>query len=117
MDILLISPVQAHDDGMLKYSTAVRDHIDVGLNWKRTDEDQYYNRVRFWFTKLRHGKQGFSEEEQEKMENFQERDEQNEDLTMRNPIYASFDTDIMLLSDYVSPIEEDFIDIKENYGS
>ena len=111
LDVLLISPVQAHDEGQLKYSTAVRDHIDVGLNWKRTDEDMYFKRVRFWFTKLRHGKQEFSEQEQDLMLNFNERENQSEDVTMRNPIYASLDTDVMLLSDYDNPLQEDFISI------
>ena len=111
LDVLLISPVQAHDEGQLKYSTAVRDHIDVGLNWKRTDEDMYFKRVRFWFTKLRHGKQEFNEQEQDMMLNFNERENQSEDLTMRNPIYASLDTDVMLLSDYENPLESEFISI------
>ena len=109
LDVLLISPVQAHDDGHLKYSTAVRDHIDVGLNWTRTDEDMYFNRVRFWFTKLRHGKVEFSEQEEDVMLNFAERENQSEDLTMRNPIYATLNTDVMLLTDYENPLENDFV--------
>ena len=111
LDVLLISPVQAHDEGQLKYSTAVRDHIDVGLNWKRTDEDMFFKRVRFWFTKLRHGKQEFNQQEEDMMLNFAERENQSEDLTMRNPIYASLDTDIMLLDDYTNPLEDDFVSI------
>ena len=111
LNVLLISPVQAHDDGALKYSTAVRDHIDIGLNWKRTDEDMFFNRVRFWFTKLRHGKQDFSQEEQDIMLNFNERENQSEDLTMRNAIYATLNTDIMLLSDYENPLEDEFVSI------
>ena len=63
LDVVLVSPVQAHDDGHLKYATAVRDHIDVGLNWMRSDEDILNDRVQFWFTKLRHGKAQYSNHE------------------------------------------------------
>ena len=111
LDVLLISPVQAHDEGQLKYSTAVRDHIDVGLNWTRTDEDMYLGRIRFWFTKLRHGKVEFSEHEEDLMTNFAERENQSSDLSMKNPIYASLNTDIMLLADYENPLDEDFVSI------
>jgi hypothetical protein len=30
---------------------------------------------------------------------------------MKNPIYATLNTDIMLLTDYENPLEEDFITI------
>ena len=69
----------------------------------------YFNRVRFWFTKLRHGKVEFSEQEEDVMLNFAERENQSEDLTMRNPIYATLNTDVMLLTDYENPLENDFV--------
>ena len=57
------------------------------------------------------GIQEFSEQEQDLMLNFNERENQSEDVTMRNPVYASLDTDVMLLSDYENPLESEFISI------
>ena len=45
------------------------------------------------------------------MLNFNERENQSEDLTMRNAIYATLNTDIMLLSDYENPLEDEFVSI------
>ena len=112
LDIVLISPVQAHDDGHLKYSTAVRDHIDIGLNWMRTDEDILNDRVQFWFTKLRHGKAEYSNEEQSLVLDFtSSEDQQASDVGIRNPIYATLDTDVMTLKNYDDPDEGDFLKI------
>ena len=108
----MISPVQAHDEGQLKYSTAVRDHIDIGLNWMRTDEDIISNRVQFWFTKLRHGKAEYSDYEQSLVLDFSSNESQPaSDLSMKNPVYATLDTNVMTLKNYEDPDEGDFITI------
>ena len=112
LDVVLISPVQAHDDGHLKYSTAVRDHIDVGLNWMRSDEDILNNRVQFWFTKLRHGKAQYSEHEESLVLDFTSSETQPaSDISIKNPIYATLDTNVMTLSDYENLDEGEFITI------
>lgn len=113
LDVVLISPVQAHDEGQLKYSTAVRDHIDVGLNWMRTDEDIISNRAQFWFTKLRHGKAEYSDYEQSLVLDFSSDESQPaSDLGMKNPIYATLDTNVMTLKNYEDPDEGDFITLQ-----
>ena len=113
LDVVLISPVQAHDEGQLKYSTAVRDHIDIGLNWMRTDEDIISNRVQFWFTKLRHGKAEYSDYEQSLVLDFSSNENQTaSDLSMKNPIYATLDTNVMTLKNYEDPDAGDFITLQ-----
>ena len=34
LDVVVLAPVQSQEDGSYKYSTAIRDHIDIGINWK-----------------------------------------------------------------------------------
>ena len=112
LDIVLVSPVQAHDDGHLKYATAVRDHIDIGLNWMRSDEDILNDRVQFWFTKLRHGKAQYSDHEESLVFDFTSSEEQTaSDLSIKNPIYATLDTDVMTLKNYDNPDEGEFVTI------
>ena len=112
LDVVLVSPVQAHDDGHLKYATAVRDHIDVGLNWMRSDEDILNDRVQFWFTKLRHGKAQYSDHEESLVYDFTSSEEQTaSDLSIKNPIYATLDTNVMTLKNYDNPDEGEFITI------
>ena len=119
LDVVMITPVQSYNDGEYKYAKAIRDHIDVGLNWKRTVEDIYYERVRFWFTKLRHHKVDISEEEKQLIVDFEEGAEgDNPDLAMRNPIFAKFEADKMLLSNYdeieeMERMEKEFSRFKE----
>ena len=94
------------------YATAVRDHIDIGLNWMRSDEDILNDRVQFWFTKLRHGKAQYSNHEESLVFDFTSSEEQTaSDLSIKNPIYATLDTNVMTLSNYDNPDEGEFITI------
>ena len=78
----------------------------------RTDEDILNDRVQFWFTKLRHGKAEYSNEEQSLVLDFtSSEDQQASDVGIRNPIYATLDTDVMTLKNYDDPDEGDFLKI------
>jgi replicative DNA helicase len=103
LDVVVLAPVQSQEDGSYKYSTAIRDHIDIGINWKRTTEDIVKKRLRFWFTKLRHSKIEIAEELKELIADFTntvDKDGSDIDYSMQNPIFASLDTDIMKLDNY-----------------
>jgi len=102
LDVVLIVPIQSQEDGSYKYSTAIRDHIDIGLNWKRTTDDVVKKRVRFWFTKLRHSKIEVDGDSLEHVNEFQseEDDDFDTDYSLKNPIFASLNTEIMKLDNY-----------------
>ena len=105
LDVVLIAPIQAYNDGEYKYAKSIRDHIDIGLNWKRTEQDLKDSKVRFWFTKLRHSKieifEGNKDDAAKKDLESSDNDPTDRDLdySMRDPIMATFNTDIMLLDD------------------
>jgi len=106
LDVVILAPVQSQEDGSYKYSSAIRDHIDIGINWKRTTEDLVKKRLRFWFTKMRHSKVEIAEELKELIADFGkngESDSSDIDYSMQNPIFASLDTDIMKLDNYFDP--------------
>ena len=94
LNVVLLAPIQSYDDGEYKYSKSIRDHIDIGLNWKRTEEDLKQSRVRFWFTKLRHSKIEIYEGDKDAIE---DKTDEDIDYSMRNPVFAKLDTDVMLL--------------------
>ena len=100
LNVVLIAPIQSYNDGEYKYAKAIRDHIDIGLNWKRTEQDLKDSKVRFWFTKLRHSKiEIFEGAKPDPVDDDFENSEEDRDLdySMRNPIMATLNTDIMLL--------------------
>ena len=97
LNVVLLAPIQSYDDGEYKYSKSIRDHIDIGLNWKRTEEDLKQSRVRFWFTKLRHSKIEIYEGDKDAIE---DKTDEDIDYSMRNPVFAKLDTDVMLLDNY-----------------